>query len=197
MQSTPFRLGAQIWSAKVQNMLKATNKTMLFVDSFIGVFPESQNLKRKTGDFSIIHSETDNKCYNVSSNYQSNTTVLSSPVGKIIDNDWDACVILRKNFPSLVSNETLDNCDRQLFNIHQYFNEQFSHMDSPIAFINSKADHVQREFATMVGFTVSNYSGIDTGLDQQNSIVQQATFTCLQNGKNYSYCEEMKTCVNC
>eukprot|EP00122_Pirum_gemmata_P005788 Pgem_evm1s5279 len=193
-------LGAQIWSAKIQELLNTTkNNTVLFVDSYVGIFPKNQNLKNTQGTFVLKGysepNQTQVSCYNISHNLAEEDK-LAAPIGKVVNHDWSLCSILKDKMVGLVSEEIITKCQNNAFNLGEFFNTQFNHFDAPVYFINSKADQVQRQFATMVGLTVANDTGLNTSTLADVELVSE-NINCTANLENgtYTHCEQLQTCV--
>eukprot|EP00122_Pirum_gemmata_P002680 Pgem_evm2s2415 len=193
-------LGAQVWAAKAQEILKTNkNNTLVFVDSYIGVFDKNQNLEDSHGTFGLKGyakpNQTEATCYNVSSNFVTDTK-LSAPIGKVVNNDWGLCDVMKTYLSGLVTPEIIAKCNKNEFDIHEFFNMQFNHADSPIYFINSKADHVQRLFGTMVGFTVSRDTGLKIKtLPSVDLVPDPINCTAGLASGNLSHCELLPSCI--
>eukprot|EP00122_Pirum_gemmata_P007265 Pgem_evm1s6663 len=185
-------LGAQVWSAKVQQMLQATStNTMLFPDSYLGVFPEESYMDLESGTFEVLM-DNNGRCYNISKDYNT-SSVLSSPVGKVVQQDWDMCNVLLNQFSDFVTVDTITQCQNDHFDISDFFNQQFTILNAPVAFINSKADSVQRVFAAFIEFTVANFAGVLSSTKQGITLTKTPIY---KEQDDDVYFEIMSSCQN-
>eukprot|EP00122_Pirum_gemmata_P005165 Pgem_evm1s4711 len=191
-------LGAQVWNAKVQQMLGATSgNTALFVDSYVGVFPNNNStVKHTTGKFDIVMDQTDNKCYNVSQDYGVKH-LLSAPIGSVVNNDWKLCDVMGTVFGSSASK--VNDCKQNKFDIVEFFGGEFDKLNAPVHFIQSKADKVQRLFGALVDFTVTRDAGMATSNNDKISVNTFAPNLDVckdyKDNKGYTHCEKLDSCA--
>ncbi|KNC77445.1 hypothetical protein SARC_10097 [Sphaeroforma arctica JP610] len=146
-------LGTQIWEPYLTKKygLSSAN-SHIFVESYLGIFPEQEaDAVQSKFEFKVSmvqEADTGNvKCYNhtTKANVTSNPTTY---VGEVIQDDWGMCELEIMDFED--GDGFKQACDDKTIGVEDWLLSNVKKTKLRRAYVNSKADLVQRMFAAVI-----------------------------------------------
>eukprot|EP01134_Creolimax_fragrantissima_P000800 CFRG0800T1 len=206
-------LATQMWEPYLAEKYGLTSENShVVVESYIGIFPEpGEDALKNDYDFTVSMVQDGDKvnCYNHSTKSDM-STVPTTFVGEPIQDDWKVCGLEITMFDQA----TQSKCDDKTINTEEVFLSNVKKTQLRRAYLNSKADLVQRMFSAFMyalggagsstGTKTDPHGSYETSLQNLLAPLGSHTLVEVENGTDFcstvtmtdSLCTKMASCFD-